>query len=217
MAFLGVTVGCARCHDHKFDPIPQKDYYRMVAVFSPSVRKDLPLAPPPLVDQYETRVKEIDAKIEPIRAEVTALEKPTRDKLLQAKFAKLPDPVQIALKTAPEKRTEAQKLQADQVAYSVNVAEKEILPELDAESRKKVEELQASIAALQKSKPTPLPVVQAITDPGPDAPPSYFLHRGSVLSKGSAMSPGAVTVLNSSNATSQHLRQALKRRAGVWR
>jgi len=35
-AFLGLTVGCARCHDHKFDPIPQKDYYRMVADFSPA-------------------------------------------------------------------------------------------------------------------------------------------------------------------------------------
>jgi hypothetical protein len=164
------------------------------------VRKDLPLAPPALVDQYETRVKEIDAKIEPIRTQISVLEKPTHDRLLQAKFAKLPDPVQIALKTDPEKRTEAQKLQADQVAYSVKVGEPEILPELDPELRKKVETLQTSIAELEKSKPAPLPSVQAITDPGPDAPPSYFLHRGSVLSKGSAMSPGAITVLNSSGS-----------------
>ena len=35
--FLGLTVGCARCHDHKFDPIPQKDYYRMQAIFQPAV------------------------------------------------------------------------------------------------------------------------------------------------------------------------------------
>ena len=33
-AFLGLTVSCARCHDHKFDPIPQKDYYRLQAVFA---------------------------------------------------------------------------------------------------------------------------------------------------------------------------------------
>ncbi len=32
-AFLGMTVKCARCHDHKFDPIPQKDYYRLAATF----------------------------------------------------------------------------------------------------------------------------------------------------------------------------------------
>ena len=34
-AFLGVTVKCARCHDHKFDPIPQRDYYRIAAAFWP--------------------------------------------------------------------------------------------------------------------------------------------------------------------------------------
>src|SRR5260370_3596347 len=33
--FLGLSVGCARCHDHKFDPIPQRDYYRMQAIFAP--------------------------------------------------------------------------------------------------------------------------------------------------------------------------------------
>jgi Protein of unknown function (DUF1553)/Protein of unknown function (DUF1549)/Planctomycete cytochrome C len=195
-AFLGLTVGCARCHDHKYDPIPQKDYYRMVAVFFPSVRKDLPLAPPALADQYESRVKEIDSRIEPIHAQVTSLEKPTHERLLAAKYAKLPDPVQIALKTDPPKRTEAQKLQADQVAYSIKVPESEVLPELDAEVRKKVEALNTSITDLEKSKPAPLPLVQAVTDPGAEAPPSYFLHRGSVLSKGSQMTPGAISVLN---------------------
>ena len=36
--FLGLTAGCARCHDHKFDPIPQKDYYRIQAIFAPAVK-----------------------------------------------------------------------------------------------------------------------------------------------------------------------------------
>jgi hypothetical protein len=42
-AFLGLTVGCARCHDHKFDPISQRDYYRMTALFAGSVEKEIPL------------------------------------------------------------------------------------------------------------------------------------------------------------------------------
>ncbi len=42
-AFLGLTVACARCHDHKFDPISQRDYYRMCALFSGSVEREIPL------------------------------------------------------------------------------------------------------------------------------------------------------------------------------
>ena len=43
--FLAQTVGCARCHNHKFDPIPQTDYYRFLAVFDNTVKKELPLLP----------------------------------------------------------------------------------------------------------------------------------------------------------------------------
>ena len=52
--FLGVTLGCARCHDHKFDPIRQKDYYRIQAFFSTTQQKDIPLYKP----EEEARVKD---------------------------------------------------------------------------------------------------------------------------------------------------------------
>src|SRR4029077_17595022 len=42
-AFLGLTVACARCHDHKFDPISQRDYYRMNAIFAGSEEREIPL------------------------------------------------------------------------------------------------------------------------------------------------------------------------------
>ena len=45
-ALLGLTIGCARCHDHKFDPIPTRDYYRMLAAFQTSTRREAPLSRP---------------------------------------------------------------------------------------------------------------------------------------------------------------------------
>jgi mono/diheme cytochrome c family protein len=201
VAFLGVTIGCAKCHDHKYDPLAQKDYYRMIAVFAPSERKYLPLAPPTVVQNYESAVQKIDRQIDALNLKIQAVLKPVRAQLLEAKYRTLPDDVQLALKTDPMKRSEAQKLQTAQVSYSVSVADADVLPKLEPSDRQQVESLQAEVAALEKSKPKPLSVVQAITDVGPTAPPSYFLHRGSVGNKGSEMSPGTIAVLNPAGAS----------------
>jgi Protein of unknown function (DUF1549)/Protein of unknown function (DUF1553)/Planctomycete cytochrome C len=55
--FLGLTVACARCHDHKYDPIPQRDYYSMAGVFLNSPYHEYPLAPASVVDEYKALEK----------------------------------------------------------------------------------------------------------------------------------------------------------------
>ena len=61
--FLGLTVSCARCHDHKFDPIPTQDYYSIAGIFSSSRLHDAPLCKPEDIQAYndgQTRLKDTD-------------------------------------------------------------------------------------------------------------------------------------------------------------
>jgi hypothetical protein len=70
--FLGLTVSCARCHDHKFDPIPTKDYYSLAGVFQSTKYEELPLATPEQLAKFnegQGRVREHEAKIKQFLAE----------------------------------------------------------------------------------------------------------------------------------------------------
>jgi mono/diheme cytochrome c family protein len=72
-AFLGLTVGCARCHDHKFDPIPTADYYRMLSSFTTTVRSEIDLDLDPAT--YKREKSAFDAEHAPLAASLTAFEK----------------------------------------------------------------------------------------------------------------------------------------------
>ena len=64
--FLGLTVACARCHDHKFDPITTQDYYALAGVFKSSRYVETPLAPPDVVEKFnqgQEKIKQQEAKV----------------------------------------------------------------------------------------------------------------------------------------------------------
>ena len=58
--FLGLTVACARCHDHKFDPVTTRDYYALAGVFASTRVSDRPLLPSPLAEQVSAARKQLD-------------------------------------------------------------------------------------------------------------------------------------------------------------
>jgi hypothetical protein len=161
---LGLTLQCARCHNHKFDPILQRDYYALQASLFGYVETLYPLVPKEQADAYDKKVAEVNAKQAPFRAEIRKLEAPYRERLrLEAIKRNFPLNVQQAVAKPEAERTEGEKLLADQVLKSAVISIKvdEAMTPEDVERRKALE---AQIKEIDKERPEPLPTADIVTD-----------------------------------------------------
>src|SRR5262249_10987026 len=153
---LGLTIGCARCHNHKYDPLPQRDYYRLSAILQtaydpydwvvPTERKlDLAL---------ESERKEVTQFNAPTEAEIQKFEpalatkaKPFREKILEERLAALPEDVRhdlnVAVATPEENRTATQKYLALKFQESLKIS--------DDDLAKRFPEFKSDLADLKKS------------------------------------------------------------------
>jgi hypothetical protein len=95
--FLGLTVNCARCHDHKFDPIPQRDYYRLKAVFEGIRHGDRPLATPEELARHTQLAARLKGRVEELHRKIAEIETLGRNAALAAAkppiVADLPKPI----------------------------------------------------------------------------------------------------------------------------
>jgi len=161
---LGLTVQCARCHNHKFDPISQKDYYRMEAALFGYVEVDHPLTTPEEAAAYEKKAASIEQRMQPLRQEIRRLEQPYRDVLLPEKYKEFPENIQIAIRTPEGERTPGQALLAAQIIRTTDVSSKEIERIMKPEDLARKHALTEAIREIEKDKPPPIPVAMGITD-----------------------------------------------------
>ena len=164
---MGMTVNCARCHNHKFDPIAQKDYYALAAALNGWVETDWPLVPSRAeAEAYLKKNKDVDEKIEAVRKKISAIEKPYRDVLRAAYIKKeYPENVQRAVFKPEAERTPGDQLLATQVLTGGGGGtpaeiEKMMTPEELAQKK----ELTSQIAVIEKERPKAPPMAEIITD-----------------------------------------------------
>ena len=112
-AFMGMTVACAKCHDHRFDPIKQSDYYAMKALFDPLVLRRVPLATPQEIYAYGKALDAYRRKKEPVDQAIEKLIAPFHDKLYAERVSMLPPDVRAIVLKPERKRTEAEQKTAD--------------------------------------------------------------------------------------------------------
>ena len=184
--FMGLSVNCARCHDHKFDPITRMDYYRSMAMFWGYVDYDTPLAAKTEVESYGKIRAEVDQEIAPLRAEIAKIEQPYRDRdnkaRVEAALKKYPEDIRVAVRTLADKRTPGQKLLVAQLQLNIDdpdvIIPVPIIPaddpngtrrrramvKIDGADDAKRQALFSKIVQIEKKLPPPLPQANAVRD-----------------------------------------------------
>lgn len=180
-AFLGLTMNCARCHDHKIDPIPQKDYYSMLAFFRDirrfsndrnvrSASNLTDITPPMIRVTYDAELQERKAKIEAISKKMTAIENE-------------------AIKKMPaEDQRASEGIDRPQVVRKV--------PQyLDGQQKMEYAQLKKEREALEK-KPNPSQeLALSVNNCNVRPPQTYVLIRGNAHAQGAAVEPAFPEVL----------------------
>ena len=199
-ALLGLTVGCAQCHDHRYDPIPQADYYRLRAIFDPAFNWEAWRAPAQrLYSLYtpEERAKanEIEKQIGVINREAQALSKKLLDEIFEVEILKLPEaerePYRQARATPKEKQTPEQKALIKKypsalALYSLNLYDQKKQDLVDAKT--------AEATKLRAALP-PEGFIMALTELKGQVPQSKLFNRGDHEQPKQPVTPGELSIL----------------------
>ncbi|MEO2035420.1 MAG: PSD1 and planctomycete cytochrome C domain-containing protein, partial [Planctomycetaceae bacterium] len=164
---MGLTVRCARCHSHKFDPIPQRDYYRLAAVFKGAI------------DEHDW--------LEPTKRRFLNHVQDEERHTWQSHEQGLDAEIESVQQTLAEKQTEFTK------RHAPDSPDAEALKKLEPEFAEAAKQAEKSIKAIEERR-EPEPRIRALWDRG-EPSPTYLLKRGNYLTPGRPVGPGVPSVL----------------------
>ncbi len=224
---MGLTLKCARCHSHKYDPIPQRDYYRLVAVFKGAYdyndwlmpnhlgnggkvfpERFLPYVTPgatpiELFEEQQRREAgngDLDRKIELLKAALVEKAEPIKKRILDQRLSQLPPALQEDLRktlATPPEQRNEVQKYLAEKFGKLLKVEPQELKKADAGYRQGAEETEKQIKLLEVQK-EPEPRIRALWDRG--VPTStYILRRGEPANIGPLVGPGVPAVLTDGN------------------
>ena len=199
-SLLGVTVACAQCHDHRYDPITQVDYYRLRALFDPAFfwqgwRSPLRRVYSLYTPEERTKAEQIEAAAKKIEDEARAMGKKFLDEIFEIEILKLPEadraPYRAAratptAKQTPEQKALLKKYPSALALYSLNL--------YDQKKQDLVDAKMAEATKLRATKPVEN-FITAFTELGGQYLPSHLFYRGDHEQPKQEVQPGELGII----------------------
>jgi hypothetical protein len=176
--FLGMTINCARCHNHKFDPILQADFYSLQAIFAGARGEEVEIATPEEKATWERENKAYDERLKPVQTGLKGLAKPFEERLIAEKRRALKPELLEALNTPANQRTAEQKRLASDANDQIKPAWDEVVAAMPPEVQAERMRLRKQLHEVEATAPDPLAHAYAYTNSGKPAPQSYVLRLG---------------------------------------
>ncbi len=211
-SLLGLTLRCARCHSHKYEPIPQEDYYRLLSLITPAFNIENWKAPkeralPAISSGEKKRIDDanraVEEVVEQLKQHILKVRKTVEDRVREGKLKEVPedlrDALLVAFALAEKERDEKHRTLLKQFSQSVTVTEEEIDEAISADEKNQVASVQQAIDTKQKEKQT-YGWIQAVYDVGPP-PVTRLLIRGDHKRPGEEVRPGFLSVLSDPSYT----------------
>jgi hypothetical protein len=196
--FLAMTVNCARCHNHKFDPISQADFYRLQAVFAGAKGDDVAIATPEEKKAWEAADADYKRRIGPIEEALKKLAKPFAEKIKEERKAKLAPELRAALDIPKDKRTPEQQTNAKNAEAQIKPDWDEVVETMPPDVRARRAKLRGQLHEVEFTAPDPAPTAYAFLNTGKDAPQAYVLRMGDPHSKLDPIDPAVPRVVQAS-------------------
>ena len=195
-AFLGLTMSCCRCHDHKYDPLSQADHFRLRAFFEPVKFAD-DVALDAAADQEAIRRhnEQVEQRIKPWQEHRDALLAAVKDRLRYERIAKLPGEEQELLKLTKDQCTPEQKEKIEAIEKKVAVRDKEVLAGLTPQEKPRHDELTKQIDKVKKEK-RDFTLGLLMTDTMDKVPLTKILYQGDHKQERDPVAPGFISALD---------------------
>ena len=209
--FFGLGLQCARCHDHKFDPLLQRDYFRLRAFFAPFQPGDRVAATAAEIAAHAEKMKVWEAQTATVRSQLAKLEQPYLDRAEKGAVGRFPDDIQAMIRK-PASAREPLEAQLAALAWRQVVYDWERVDRnFKGDDKERILALRRELAALSKDQPAPLPVAFAAADVGPQAPPVFIPKKPAL----GAIEPGVPTLLDPAPLPAPALPHSTGRRSAL--